>query len=109
MVRGVPGPRWVLLFLVSILSVSQVGGWYVGAYTFNKFPLTTTSHCHTYPGDDKLSTKVLYFSLDLATDVELVAVESDALEVGQQVLLAGGVWALMGQEVQHCMFPAPLR
>lgn len=43
----------------------------------------------TYPRDDKLSTKVLYFSLDFAADVELVAVESDALKVGQQVLLAG--------------------
>lgn len=44
---------------------------------------------NTYPRDDKLSTKVLYFSLDFATDVELVAVESYALKVGQQVLLAG--------------------
>lgn len=43
----------------------------------------------TYPRDNKLSTKVLYFSLDFATDVELVAVECDALKVGQQVLLAG--------------------
>jgi hypothetical protein len=55
----------------------------------------------TYPRDDQLSTKVLYFSLDFAADVELVAVESDALKVGQQVLLACRVWALMGQEAQH--------
>lgn len=52
----------------------------------------------TYPRDDKLSTEVLYFSLDLAADVELVAVERDALKVGQQVLLAGGVWALTEKE-----------
>lgn len=42
-----------------------------------------------YPRDDKLSAKVLHFRLDFAADVELVAVQSDALEVGQQVLLAG--------------------
>lgn len=51
----------------------------------------------TYPRDDELPTEVLYLSLDFAADVELVAVEGDALQVGQQVLLAGGVWALMGE------------
>lgn len=48
----------------------------------------------TYPGDDQLSPEVLNLSLDFAADVELVAVEGDALQVGQQVGLAGGVGAL---------------
>lgn len=43
----------------------------------------------TYSRDDELPTKVLYLGLDFAADVELVAVEGDALQVGQQVLLAG--------------------
>lgn len=64
-------------------------------------PLATTCHYYTHPRDDKLSTKVLHFRLDLATDVELVAVESDALKVGQQVLLTGRVWALKGEAAQH--------
>lgn len=50
----------------------------------------------TYPGDDELPTQVLDLSLDFAADVELVAVEGDALQVGQQILLAGGVRALCG-------------
>lgn len=50
----------------------------------------------TYPGDDELPTQVLDLGLDFAADVELVAVEGDALQVGQQILLAGGVRALWG-------------
>lgn len=50
--------------------------------------------CHTYPGDDELPTQVLHLGLHLAADVELVAVERDALQVGQQVLLARRVRAL---------------
>lgn len=48
----------------------------------------------TYPGDNKLSSQVLHFRLDFAADVELVAVQGDTLQVGQQVLLAGRVRAL---------------
>lgn len=82
-------------------SLESVGGVQGQKSTFtadkvSRFPLATT-----YPRDDKLSTKVLHFSLDFAADVELVAVESNALEVGQQVLLAGRVWALVEQEVHH--------
>lgn len=43
----------------------------------------------TYPRDDELSSQVLDLGLDLATDVELVAVQGDSLQVSQQVLLAG--------------------
>lgn len=43
----------------------------------------------TYPRDNQLPTKVLHLGLDFAADVELVAIEGDALKVGQQVLLAG--------------------
>ena len=43
----------------------------------------------TYPRDNELSTEILHLSLDFAADVELVAVEGDTLQVGQQVLLAG--------------------
>lgn len=53
----------------------------------------------TYPRDDELPTKVLHLGLDLAADVELVAVEGDALQVGEQVLLAGRVRTLTGEEV----------
>lgn len=52
----------------------------------------------TYPRDDQLSPEVLNLSLDFAADVELVAVEGDALQVGQQVGLAGGVGALRRRE-----------
>lgn len=52
--------------------------------------------CHTYPGDDELPAQVLHLGLHLAADVELVAVERDALQVGQQVLLARRVRALRG-------------
>lgn len=48
----------------------------------------------TYPRDDQLPSQVLHFSFDFAADVELVAVQGDALQVGQQVLLAGRVRAL---------------
>lgn len=51
----------------------------------------------TYPRDNELPTKVLHLGLDFATDVELMAVEGDALQVGQQVLLAGRVWTLTGE------------
>lgn len=48
----------------------------------------------TYPRDHELPAQVLHLSLHLAADVELVAVERDALQVRQQVLLARGVRAL---------------
>ena len=48
-------------------------------------PLTGKTH----PGDDQLPTEVLHLGLDFAAEVELVAVEGDALKVGQQVLFAG--------------------
>lgn len=60
----------------------------------------------TYPRDDELPAKVLYLGLDFAADVELVAVEGDALQVGKQVLLAGGVWALMGEKLSTEHFQA---
>lgn len=52
----------------------------------------------SYPRDDQLSPEVLNLSLDFAADVKLVAVEGDALQVGQQVGLAGGVGALQQRE-----------
>jgi len=52
----------------------------------------------THPGHDHLSSQVLHLGLDLAADVQLVAVQGDALQVGQQVLLAGGVGALRARE-----------
>lgn len=48
----------------------------------------------TYPRDHELSSQVLHLGLDLAADVKLMAVEGDALQVGQQVLLASGVRTL---------------
>ena len=41
----------------------------------------------SYPGDDKFSTDVLHIGLHLAGDVQLVAVESDTLEIREQVRL----------------------
>lgn len=43
----------------------------------------------TYPRDNQLPAEVLHLGLDFAADVELVAVEGNALKIGQQVLLAG--------------------
>lgn len=54
----------------------------------------------SYPRDDQLSPEVLDLSLDFAADVKLVAVEGDALQVGQQVGLAGRVWALQQRDTQ---------
>lgn len=54
-----------------------------------------------HPRNDELSAKVLHLRLDLAADVELVAVEGDALQVGQQVLLAGRIRALEGEGAEH--------
>lgn len=52
----------------------------------------------THPGHDQLSSQVLHLGLHLAADVELVAVESDALQEGQQVLLAGRVGTLPNRQ-----------
>lgn len=53
----------------------------------------------TYPRDNKLSSQILHLCFDFAADVELVAVEGDTLQVGQQVLFAGGVGALRETDV----------
>lgn len=53
----------------------------------------------TYPRHDELSSQILNFSFDFAADVELVAVQGDTLQVGQQVLFAGGVRALGETEI----------
>lgn len=88
-----PCGQWVLL---PIPSTSGVSGQCTGTEVYFCYTHRSANPAwpaclitDTYPRDNKLSTKVLYFSLDFATDVELVAVESDALKVGQQVLLAG--------------------
>lgn len=57
-------------------------------------------HVETYPRDDQLPSEVLNLSLDFAADVELVTVQGDALQVGQQVGLAGGVGALQQRETE---------
>lgn len=44
--------------------------------------------CVTYPRHDELSSQILHLSFHLTADVELVAVQGDPLQVGQQVLLA---------------------
>ena len=43
-------------------------------------------------------TEILGVDPDLAGDVKLVAVESDPLQVGQQVLLGRGLWALVSNQ-----------
>lgn len=53
----------------------------------------------TYPRDDELPSQVLHFCFDFAADVELVAVQGDTLQVGQQVLFAGGVGTLQETDV----------
>ena len=64
-----------------------------GYFHFGKRPAyyqqSLRSMDKTYPRDNELSTEILHLSLDFAADVELVAVEGDTLQVGQQVLLAG--------------------
>lgn len=59
----------------------------------------TAAQDRTYPRDDELPSQVLHFSFDFAADVELVAVQGDTLQVGQQVLFAGGVGALEETDV----------
>lgn len=62
----------------------------------------------TYPRDHKLSSQILHFSFDFAADVELVAVEGDTLQVGQQVLFAGRVRALGETDRCQLMWTARL-
>lgn len=62
-------------------------------------PSQTATQDRTYPRDDELPSQVLHFSLDFAADVELVAVQGDTLQVGQQVLFAGRVRALEETDV----------
>lgn len=58
------------------------------------------NHTPTYPRHDELPSEVLHFGLHFAADVELVAVQGDALQVGQQVLFARRVGALQGETQQ---------
>lgn len=43
---------------------------------------------YTYPRHDELAAKILDLGFHLAADVELMTVQGDSLQVGQQVLLA---------------------
>ncbi|MFN9940243.1 MAG: hypothetical protein ACK56I_12295, partial [bacterium] len=52
-------------------------------------------------GDDKLAGDVLHVRLHLASDVELVAVEGDPLQVGDEILLGGGLGALVGDHARQ--------
>lgn len=72
-----------------------------------QIPMATPLLATTHPRDDKLPAEVLHFSLDLAADVELVAIEGDALKIGQQVLLAGRVWALTDGTGRSSALTAP--
>ena len=49
-------------------------------------------------GDYQLPGHVLDISLDLGGDVQLVTVEGDPLEVGDQVLLGGGLWTFLSDD-----------
>lgn len=62
-------------------------------------PSQTATQDRTYPRDDQLPSQVLHFSFDFAADVELVAVQGDPLQVGQQVLFAGRVRTLQETDV----------
>ena len=47
-------------------------------------------------GDNELTTDVLHISLDLARDVHLMAVESNSLQISEQILLCRALGALVG-------------
>ena len=49
--------------------------------------LTCNVLSETYSGDNEGATDVLYVSLDLARDVQLVAVERDSLAIRFKVIL----------------------
>lgn len=68
----------------------------------------TARNERTYPRDHKLSSQILHFSFDFAADVELVAVQGDTLQVGQQVLLAGRVRALGETDMCQLMWTSGL-
>lgn len=55
----------------------------------------------THPRDNQLPSQVLNFSFDFTADVELMAVQGDALQVGEQVLLAGRVGTLRERQQKH--------
>lgn len=50
----------------------------------------------THPRHDQLSAQILNLSFHLAADVELMTVQGNSLQVGQQVLLARWIGALEG-------------
>lgn len=54
----------------------------------------------TYPGHDELSAQILDLSFHLAANVELMTVQGNSLQVGQQILLARWIRALNGKEGQ---------
>ena len=58
----------------------------------------------TYPRHDELSAQILNLRFHLAANVELMTVQGNSLQVGQQILLARRIRALNGRERQgtHC-------
>lgn len=49
----------------------------------------------THPRHDEFTGDVLDVGLDLGGDVQLVAVQGDAVQVGQHVILGPGLWTLV--------------
>lgn len=58
---------------------------------------------YTHPRHDELSAQILDLGFHLAADVELMTVQGDSLQVGQQVLLARRIRALIRKEGQRNM------
>lgn len=67
---------------------------------------------YTYPRHDQLSAKILDLGFHFAADVELMTVQGDSLQVGQQVLLARWIRALIRKRgkqrdtllIEHAVF-----
>lgn len=55
----------------------------------------------TYPGHDELSTQILNLSFHLAANVELMTVQGNSLQVGQQILFARRIRTLKDKGMEE--------
>lgn len=75
---------------------------FIGKYNIKQGHANNKVQDFAYPGYDKFSSQVLNFGFHLATDIKLVAVKGNPLEVGQQILLAGRIRTLQkGREINN--------
>lgn len=71
--------------------------------------LTLLVNIKTHPRHHKLSSQILHFGFDFTADIELVAVQGDALQISQQILLARWIWTLQREKTRSNDGTEPFR